>query len=168
MTRFLSAKLTLCAATTLFVWQASNAVGAEPQVAPPAVLSKPVAPDEAAGIIFERQQIMLKLRDDGDVVGSIVAQEIPPTKLAEVTRSIANGARESYASFRANVPGGRARPEVWSNWADFSQRMESFVRNSEATAKLAETGNVAAVTSTLGDALPCKQCHDVYRTPKIN
>ena len=46
------------------------------------------------------------------------------------------------------------------------QRMEAFVRNSEIMAKAGETGNVIAVTGLMIDGMPCKQCHDVFRTPK--
>lgn len=126
----------------------------------------PANTEEADGLIFDRQQVMLKLEADADTMGSIVAGEVPPTKLAETARAIAQGARDSYEAFRPNAPGGRAKPEIWSNWPDYSARMESFIRNADAVAKMAETGNVTAVTSMLGDAMPCKQCHDVYRTPK--
>ena len=33
-------------------------------------------------------------------------------------------------------------------------------------AKVAETGDLHAVTEMLVDALPCKGCHDVYRAKK--
>ena len=48
------------------------------------------------------------------------------------------------------------------------RRMEDFARNSEAMAAVGARGDVTAVTGMLVDALPCKQCHDVYRTPKVN
>lgn len=122
--------------------------------------------EEKEGIIFERQQIMEQLERDGELLGRIAAGLAPPDKLAQTTRSIANGARDSLESFRAKIPGGRTRPEAWSNYPDFLQRMEAFARNSEAMAKAGETGNVIAVTGLMIDGMPCKQCHDVYRTPK--
>jgi hypothetical protein len=33
-------------------------------------------------------------------------------------------------------------------------------------AKVSDTGNVARVTELMVDALPCKQCHDLYRNKK--
>jgi hypothetical protein len=33
-------------------------------------------------------------------------------------------------------------------------------------ARAGETGNVGAVTALMIDAMPCKQCHDLYREPK--
>lgn len=127
---------------------------------------KPIDPAEAEGVIFDRQQIMLALEKDADTLGRIVAGEIPPDKLAATAHAIAKGAHDSLEAFKEQAPGGRSKPEVWSNNADFMKRMEAFASNADAMAKLADTGNVTAVTSTMGDALPCKQCHDVYREPK--
>jgi cytochrome c556 len=123
-------------------------------------------PAEREGIIFERQQTMLQLERDSDVLGKIVAGLAPPDKLAETTKAIAHGARDSVTSFADKVPGGRSKPEVWSNNADFMQRMEAFARNADAMAKAGESGNVTLVTELMIDALPCKQCHDLYREPK--
>ena len=122
--------------------------------------------EEREGMIFERQQIMDQLNRDGELLGQIAAGIAPAGMLAQTTRSIANGARDSLESFRTGLPGGRAKPEVWSNHADFMQRMEAFARNSEAMAKAGETGNVVAVTALMIDGMPCKQCHDIYRAPK--
>ena len=82
------------------------------------------------------------------------------------TRAIAKGARDSVESFRATLPGGRSKPEVWTQHDDFIQRMESFASKADAMAKAGETGDMAAVTGLMVDAMPCKQCHDLYRAPK--
>lgn len=140
-----------------------NASGAQ---AAQAAAEIPVPADEVEGIIFERQQVMLQLEKDSDMLGRIIAGEVPPDKLAETARAIAQGAKDAKLSFDAKVPGGRSKPEVWSNWADYSQRMDSFVSNAEAMAKVAETGNVTGVIEVMSEAMPCKQCHDVYRAPK--
>ena len=126
----------------------------------------PLAAAESEGQIFERQLIMEQLDEDGETLGNILAGIEPPAKLAETTRAIAKGARDSVESFRPILPGGRAKSEVWSNHTDFMQRMESFARNAEAMAKAGETGDMAAVTDKIVDAMPCKQCHDIYRSPK--
>jgi hypothetical protein len=46
---------------------------------------------EAEGIIFERQQIMLQLDKDAELLGKIMAGLEPATKLAEVTQAVAPG-----------------------------------------------------------------------------
>lgn len=146
-----AAALLLCASCTLFAWQQAN--GAEVTA-------------EAEGIIFERQQIMKQLAEDSDILGQIVAGEIPPDKLRETTRAIAQGAKDSVAAFEQKIPGGRSKPEVWTNYADYTGRMQNFANSAEEMAKIAETGNMNAVISLMGDALPCKQCHDIYRERK--
>lgn len=123
-------------------------------------------PAENAGLIFARQQAMSDLADHSKKLGNIVAGLAPASELAATTRAIADGAKDALESFRPQIPGGHEKPEVWTNNADFMQRMEAFARNAEAMAKVGETGNVAAVTERMIDAMPCKQCHDLYREPK--
>lgn len=134
---------------------------------PATAVGKPAASTvETEGIIFERQQIMLQLEKDSGALGEMAAGLRKPDKLAETARSIAQLAKDSVAAFEANVPGGRAKPEVWSNNVDFRQRMEAFATNSEKMAKIAETGNLTGVVEVMTQALPCKDCHDIYRAPK--
>ena len=125
-----------------------------------------VDPAEAQGIIFERQQLMTRLDEESKTLGEVVAGTAPPEQMAPSARAIANLAKDATAAFEPNVPGGRAKPEVWSNWTDYSMRMKTFAEKSEEMAKQAEVGNITGVTSMMAGALPCKQCHDVYRAPK--
>lgn len=131
----------------------------------PASASAP-DPAEAEGIIFERQQVMLQLDKDAEQLGLIVAGLAPRDQLGPVARAIANGAKDAEESFAPTVSGGRAKAEVWANRADYDRQMRNFVVRSDAMAKLAEAGNINGVIEVLGDALPCKQCHDTYRAPK--
>lgn len=124
------------------------------------------AKEEAEGIVFERQQIMLQLEKDSQALGEMAAGLRKPDKLAETAHAIAQGAKDSLAAFEPNVPGGRSKPEVWSNGTDFRQRMEAFAANADKMSKIAETGNLTGVVEVMAEALPCKQCHDVYRSPK--
>lgn len=137
-----------------------------PDVANTQTLPTVVAPEERAGVIFERQQIMLELEKDTDLLGRIVAGRHSAVDLAAITRNIAENARASAEAFRPRAPGGRSKPEVWSNWSDYADRMDRFARNAQTMATLGERGDVSAVTAILGEALPCKQCHDIYRNPK--
>ena len=162
-----AAAMLAVAAVAVSAWQTIPASGATPPPPAAAAPQKPPAADQAEGIIFERQQIMTQLDKDTDKLGSIVAGELPADQLAATTLAIAKGAKESLAAFEPNVPGGRAKPAVWTNWADYSHRMQDFADKSAAMAKTAaETGDVAVVTALMGDALPCKQCHDLYREKK--
>lgn len=143
--------LAVAASAVLFAWQASGAVDSKA---------------ESEGIIFERQQVMEQMGKDADVLGKIVAGQLPADRLAATAKAIAQGAHDSVDAFKQQVPGGHAKPEVWSNNADFSARMEKFATNADAMAKAAETGDMTAVMGMMVEALPCKECHDVYREKK--
>jgi cytochrome c556 len=145
-----------------------GAVGATKRV-PAAIATGPAASKSKStqeGLIFERQQIMKELDQESETLGNVVAGLEPRSKLAATTRAIAQAAKDALESFKNPLPGGRSKPEVWSNSADFMQRMATFVRETDELAKLGETGNIPAVTEKLVTALPCKSCHDVYRERK--
>ena len=143
---------------------AMGAIGAAGAPAPSGSAAATSLDTEAA--IFDRQFLMQQLDDDGEVLGNISAGIEPVSKLAETTRSIAKNARDSVESFRTVIPGGQSKPEVWSNHADFMARMETFAKNAEDMAKAGETGDLHAVNNLMVGAMPCKQCHDLYRAPK--
>jgi cytochrome c556 len=131
-----------------------------------AAAGETIPKEEADGIIFERQNIMLQLEKDAELLGEIAAGLKPADKLGEVTKSIAEGAAASKAAFEPQVQGGRSKPEVWTNWADYSKRLDEFDNNAQQLAELGARGDLNGVTNMLGAALPCKECHDVYRGPK--
>jgi cytochrome c556 len=117
-------------------------------------------------VIDYRQLIMKQLDAEAAALGMMVSGQIPPDSMGLEARSIANAAKAALKAFTPKVPGGEAKPEVWSKWDDFSKRMDAFAKNSDEMAKVAETGNVSKVTELMINALPCKDCHDTYRTKK--
>lgn len=131
-----------------------------------AAAQETISKQEANGIIFERQNLMLQLEKDAELLGEIAAGLKPADKLGEVTRSIAESAAASKAAFEPRVPGGRSKTEVWTNWSDYSKRLDEFDINAKKLAELGAKGDLTSVTNMLGSALPCKECHDVYRGPK--
>ena len=44
--------------------------------------------------------------------------------------------------------------------------MSEFSNNAKLLAELGAKKDLSGVTNALGSALPCKECHDVYRGPK--
>lgn len=156
---------------TLLAGNAGSGAAQGQTAPPPAAAPSPptqlaINTTEAEGTVFERQLIMTDLSKDAELLGQIVAGSESADKLPQTTRAIAKGAHEALDSYRNKVPGGRSKPEVWSNYADFIQRMDSFAHNADAMAKAGESRNIGAVTALMIDALPCKQCHDLYRAPK--
>jgi len=121
---------------------------------------------EDQDVIDYRQLIMKQLDAESAALGMMAAGQIPPDSMALEARSIANAAKAALKAFEPKVLGGEAKPEVWSKWDDFSKRMEMFARGTEEMAKVADSGNVSKVTELMVTALPCKECHDVYRNKK--
>jgi cytochrome c556 len=116
--------------------------------------------------VLDRQLVMQQLDRNSKALGQVLAGIEPKEKLVTYALAVSNDAKEVRASFQAKAPGGNARPEVWSNWPDFSRRLDELVAKSEAMAQIAETGNVNAVNELVVEALPCRDCHMVYRSKK--
>jgi cytochrome c556 len=113
-----------------------------------------------------RELIMKELDAEAAALGMIVSGQISPDSLSLQAKAIANSAKSALKAFEPKVPGGEAKPDVWAKWDDFAKRMQIFAQKSEEMAKVSESGNVAAVAELTIAALPCKSCHDVYRTKK--
>jgi cytochrome c556 len=128
--------------------------------------SQRIARAEDDDAISYRQLIMKELDAESAALGMIVSGQVPPDSLSLQAKAIANSAKSALKAFEPKVPGGAAKPEVWSKWDDFSKRMQTFAQKSEEMAKVSEGGNVQAVTELMIAALPCKDCHDIYRAKK--
>jgi cytochrome c556 len=71
---------------------------------------------------------------------------------------------ESYAPESRQVTGSKLKPEMWSNRADFDEKLRTLVARSEALATTAAGGDAAASKAAFFDmAQACKACHDKYR-----
>lgn len=57
-----------------------------------------------------------------------------------------------------------AKPEIWTNFADFSAKMKDFERESAALASIAKAGDEAAMKEQFAKVGgTCKACHDQYK-----
>jgi cytochrome c556 len=57
-----------------------------------------------------------------------------------------------------------AKASIWSNRADFDQRLENFASDAETLAKIAGTGDMDQIRDALGNVgKNCKACHDEYK-----
>ena len=71
---------------------------------------------------------------------------------------------ESYAPESRNVTESKLKPEMWSNRADFDEKLNTLVARSDALAKTAAGGDAAASKAAFFElAQACKACHDKYR-----
>jgi cytochrome c556 len=119
-------------------------------------------------VIDYRQHIMSTLNEQAGALGEILSSAIPDDNVVAHLDALALTASTALKAFEPKVPGGEAKPEVWSNWAEFSKRMNEFAA---MTAKMAKTAHEDGKDAALGqvvDALSCKGCHDTYRKEQAN
>jgi len=119
-------------------------------------------------VIEYRQHIMNTLNAQAAALGMILSGAIPDDNAIAHLQALALTAKTALKAFEPKVQGGEAKPDVWTNWPDFAKRMNDFAQKSAEIGKLAnEKGKDAAMANVL-DALPCKSCHDIYRSEKKN
>jgi len=71
---------------------------------------------------------------------------------------------ESYSPESQGVAGTKAKPELWSNRADFDAKMKDLVDRSATLARVAQGGDEARTKAAFLDtAGTCKACHDKYK-----
>jgi cytochrome c556 len=129
-------------------------------------LSTPARADDK-DVIEYRQRNMKTLQEQTAIIGELVSSAIPADNLAAHAEAIALAAQIALKTFEQNVPGGESKPEVWTKWADFSARMNTFAQKTRMFADTAKKGGtIFDMTAILTEALPCKECHDVYRDEK--
>lgn len=119
---------------------------------------------EDSDVIQYRQNLMKAIDAQTAALGMILSGAAPAENLVSHLETIALVAASMPASFEAKVEGGEASPEIWTKWADFSQRMNAFVTSTASIAKTAKAQGQDAIMSELATALSCKACHDLYRT----
>jgi cytochrome c556 len=120
--------------------------------------------DEQEDIDY-RQHIMKTMDEQMAAIQQIVQQKAPADNLATHLQIVASAAATAKSAFTPNSAGGRAKPDVWTKWADFSKRLDELVAASAALAKSASEAGVAATAAKL-DTLKCQGCHDLYRQKK--
>ena len=117
-------------------------------------------------VIDYRQYIMNTLNEQAAALGEILSGAIPDDNVVSHMDALALTAATALKAFVPKVPGGEARPEVWSQWDDFSRRMNDFAQQTASMAKIAHTQGKEAALAKVMDALSCKKCHDSYRREK--
>jgi cytochrome c556 len=113
-----------------------------------------------------RQHIMKTLNEQAAALGEILSGAVPDDNAIAHMDALALTAATALKAFEPKVPGGESKPEVWSQWADFSKRMNDFAQKTAEMAKVAHAQGKDAGLATVMDALSCKKCHDSYRKEK--
>lgn len=119
---------------------------------------------DAQDAIDYRRHVMKTMGEQMAAIRMILDKKAPADNLAVHLAVIATTAPQAKKAFEPNVPGGKAKPDVWTNWADFSKRLDTLVAATDELAKAAKSGGAAAVDSKL-QSLNCQNCHETYRAP---
>ena len=131
-------------------------------------LSMPVHADDQDTIDY-REHVMKTMGDQVNAIQLLSGHKLPADDnsnfLAHV-KILAMSASVAKAAFTPKVQGGQAKPNVWTNWADFSKRLDTLAANTADLEKTAESGGIDATAAKLQAALTCKSCHDQYREQK--
>jgi cytochrome c556 len=81
-------------------------------------------------------------------------------RLSQLTPMLA----ESYAPESRHAEGSKLKPEMWSNRADFDEKLRTLVERSATLAQVSTGGDAAASKAAFFEtAQACKACHDKYR-----
>lgn len=117
-------------------------------------------------VIEYRMHIMNTLNEQTAALGMILSSVIPADNTAAHLEAISLTAKTALRAFEPKVQGGQSKPEVWTQWSDFSKRMNEFAQKTEEVARIARDKGNDAAQAVMMDALTCKGCHDVYRDEK--
>ena len=131
-----------------------------------ATLLLPTANADDADVLQYRKHIMTSLNAQAAMLGQIVSGAIPNDNVVAHLDAMALLASTALKAYEPKVPGGKAKPEVWSKWPDFSSRMKEFADKTAVAAKTAHTAGPEAGLLNMLDVLSCKSCHDTYRAEK--
>jgi cytochrome c556 len=132
------------------------------------VLSLAALPGRAddQDVIDYRQHIMKTMGEQMGAISMILQNKAPPDNFAVHLKVLAITATQAKSAFEPKVPGGDAKPGVWTDWQDFSHRLDELVSATAQLATAAQHESVSQVGAKMQSALKCKGCHDTYRVPK--
>ena len=117
-------------------------------------------------VIDYRQHIMKTMGEQMGAIGMILQDKAPPGNFALHLKVLAITATQAKSAFEPKVPGGDAKPGVWTDWQDFSRRLDELVTATAELAASAQHDSVAQVGAKIQSTLKCKGCHDTYRVPE--
>lgn len=114
--------------------------------------------------VIARQELMKSFGGAAKALGGMAGGEMAyDAAAAEAAKqALIAGAAEIEAKFTANVEdaGSAAKPEVWTNWADFLAKGKAL-GDAAAAMDIASAETIGAGMGGIGGA--CKACHTDYR-----
>ena len=126
------------------------------------VASAPRSPAGADPVAY-RQQIMRVIDAQTSAIGQILAGTVSEDGFASHLEVVSLMASVAFAAFERGPPGGASLPNVWNEKTNFLGAMQEFSDNALKASRIARQNGKDAAAVAVIDALPCRQCHDVYR-----
>jgi cytochrome c556 len=108
-----------------------------------------------------RQHVMNTMGDQMVLINQILQKKAPADDLATFAQILAETAATAKSAFMPNVAGGQSKPNVWTNWADFSKQLDALVASTTDLANAAKSGGATAAAPKVA-ALGCMSCHNTY------
>jgi cytochrome c556 len=115
-----------------------------------------------------RQSALFVMSQHFGRIGAVVKGERPYSK-EEVVKNAAIAEQMSSLHWDAFAPGTdkgntRAKPEIWSNPAQFKSAAEKMEQEMHKLATVAKGGDLNAIKTQFGETgKACKACHDDFR-----
>jgi cytochrome c556 len=128
------------------------------------------AGEDAMSLYEKREKTMKEMGKAMETIAKVAEGELDfgadTLKAAETVERIARNIAGLFPPGSA-VGKSRAKPEIWTDWANF-ERAALLPRAPSARLKAeVETGDVFAIGPALDEVgKTCKSCHDKYRLPK--
>ena len=125
------------------------------------ILAPTLARADDQDTIDYRQHIMKTLGDQMTLINLVIQKKAAPDDLSTFAQILATTATTAKSAFMPNVAGGKSRPNVWTNWADFSRQLDQLVASTADLATAAKSGGIAAAAAKVA-TLNCMSCHATY------
>jgi cytochrome c556 len=86
---------------------------------------------------------------------------------AELLAQLATVPRGFFGEGTDKAGETRAKPEVWTNRADFDAKMDKMITETGKLHQVAKSGDAAAIKKAVADVdKACSSCHDDYRVKR--
>ena len=128
------------------------------------------AADEPANVVKYRLIVMSAITAHIEGIVAVLSGEVSHTGHVAVH---ARAMHEASLMIDDIFPAGsgvgetRAKPEIWQNWAKFEAATKAFQAETKELARVAETGDMAAVGAQLNKVgESCVGCHKPFRKKK--
>jgi cytochrome c556 len=118
------------------------------------------------GPIHDRHELMEKVGDSAKAIGGAMKAG-KPADAAAPAQAISDAVEPFLKLFPpgSESPDSRAKPEIWTNRAEFDRLAHQLEQSAAAVAKAASSGgNVKAASQAMFK--DCKACHDKFRVPE--